>query len=264
LMVRTYPQALPLKARVYSRFMTPLYVAAADRIITVSRFNEREILRYYPRASGKITVIPNGIHLAFAPRHDPEHLRRIREREKIPARYFLYVGSLRKYKNLHRLLKAFSLLPGALRTTVSLVVAARVEPQFSGILQAARDLGLHEEVRFVGHLPPEELAPLYSGAIAFITVSLYESFCYPAVEAMACGTPVIAPDRLALPEITQGAALLVNPLDPTAIREAMERLADDEAMRQRLIEDGLRRARDFTCQAMAEQVAKAHHEVLSR
>lgn len=264
LMVRTYPRALSLKARLYSRLMTPVCVAVADRIITVSRFNEREILRYYPKASGKIIVIPNGIHPAFASQHDPERLRRIREREKIPARYFLYVGSLRKYKNLHRLLKAFSLLPVWLRSTVGLVVAARVEPQFSGILQVARDLGLHEAVRFVGHLPPEDLAPLYSGAIAFITVSLYESFCYPAVEAMACGTPVIAPDHLALPEVTQGAALLVNPLDPTAIREAMERMASDEGLRQRLIEDGLGRAKDFTCQATAEQVAKVYCSVFSR
>ncbi len=264
LLVRTYPQALSLKARVYSRLMTPICVAVADRIITVSRFNEGEILRYYPKASGKVTVIPNGIHPVFASQHDPERLRMIREREKIPVRYFLYVGSLRMYKNLHTLLKAFSLLPGPLRSTVGLVVAARVEPQFSGTLQTARDLGLHEAVKFVGHLPPEELAPLYGGAIAFVTASLCESFCYPAVEAMACGTPVIGPNRLALPEVTQGAALLVNPLDPTAIREAMERMADDDAMRQRLIEAGLRRARDFTCQATAERVAKVYHEVLSR
>ncbi len=263
LMVRTYPRALSLKAWAYSRLMTPICVAAADRIITVSRFNEREILHYYPKASGKITVIPNGIHPTFAPQHDPEPLRKIREREKIPARYFLYVGSLRKYKNLRRLLKAFSLLAGPLRSTVGLVVAARVEPQFSDILQVARNLGLYEAVRFVGHLPPEELALLYSGAIAFITVSLYESFCYPAVEAMACGTPVIAPNHLALPEVTQGAALLIDPLSPEAITDAMERMATDEAMRQLLVEKGLRRAKDFTCRATAEQVAKVLCDVLS-
>lgn len=264
LMVRTYPQALSLKARVYSRLITPVCVAVADRIITVSRFNEREILRYYPGAMGKIAVIPHGIHPSFGPQHDPEVLRRIRERNGIRARYFLFVGSLKKHKNVPRLLQAFALLPERLRSTLTLVIAARMEPQFSGIVQKVQDHGIGGAVKFVGYLPPEELAPLYRGAVAFITVSLYESFCYPVVEAMACGTPVIAPNHLALPEVTQGAALLVNPLDPTAIREAMERVATGEQLRADLIQKGLRRARDFTCQATAGRVAKVYHEVLSR
>jgi glycosyltransferase involved in cell wall biosynthesis len=174
------------------------------------------------------------------------------------------VGSLKKYKNLPRLLKAFALLPERLRSTLALVVAARMEPQFSGIVQTVRDLGIGGAVKFVGYLPPEHLAPLYSGAVAFVTVSLYESFCYPAVEAMACGTPVIAPDHLALPEITQGAALLVNPRDPAAIKGAMERMVTDKGLRQRLIEDGLRRSRDFSCWAATEQVAKVYCSASSR
>ena len=260
---RRLPEAVSFKARVYGHLFFPLALARAERIIAVSRFTAEELLRYYPKTAGRITVIYHGMNPVFTPLRDSEHLRTFREKYEIPPRYFLYVGSPRRYKNLTGLLEAFSLLPRHLQSTLAMVIRAS-GPQLPDLVRRARAFGLQEKVRFIEWLPSEDLVPLYSGALAFVTVSLYESFCYPVVEAMACGTPVIAPNHLALPEITQGAALLVDPHDLQAIKEAMERVATDDSLRGDLVEKGLQRAKDFPWRGASEEVVRVYHEVLSR
>ena len=121
--------------------------------------------------------------------------------------------------------------------------------------------GASQQVRAIGYTSETDKAALLADAIALVFPSLYEGFGFPAVEAMTAGTPVIASNTSSLAEIVGEAGLLVDPLDSSAIAGAMSRLSDNEALRQNLINKGLRRAKRFTWEAAAEQALSAFREL---
>ena len=112
-----------------------------------------------------------------------------------------------------------------------------------------------------GYIGEADKGSLLAGAIALVFPSLYEGFGFPALEAMHCGTPVIASETSSLPELVGEAGLLVNPLDVASIAAAMKRCSDDAALRQLLIKRGIQRAKRFTWGAAAEQVMTAFDEL---
>jgi glycosyltransferase involved in cell wall biosynthesis len=124
-----------------------------------------------------------------------------------------------------------------------------------------RELQLEKEVICTGYLNQEELPDFYSAAEAFVFPSVYEAFGLPTLEAMACGTPVIASNRPAFPEVAGEAALLVDPEDWDAIANAIERVASDARLRQELRLAGLKRAREFSWQATAAQTLAVYQEL---
>jgi glycosyltransferase involved in cell wall biosynthesis len=117
-------------------------------------------------------------------------------------------------------------------------------------------------LRELGYVPDEHMPGLYAGALALAMPSLYEGFGLPCLEAMACGTPVVAADRAALPETTGGAAVLVDPDDPTAFTQALERLVGDSAYRHELAMRSVEHAHPFTWQSTAERTDAAIGELL--
>ncbi|MGE5708429.1 MAG: glycosyltransferase family 4 protein, partial [Bacteroidota bacterium] len=143
--------------------------------------------------------------------------------------FILYVGSTFGYKNLHRLFEAYA------GTELPLVLATRPEKD---LVQKAEQLGIREQVRFLGYVPESDLPLLYNAATLFVYPSVYEGFGLPPLEAMACGTPVIVGDCSSLPEVVGNAALRVDPKDPRALRSAMDRVLGDPALAARLIEQG--------------------------
>src|SRR5919204_6833381 len=124
--------------------------------------------------------------------------------------------------------------------------AACGRPGAEAVLALPRQLGIEREVRFLGHLPTEQVAALYRGALALVYPSLLEGFGLPILEAMACGTPVITANRSSMPEVAGGAAELVDPEDTDALAAAMARLSRDAARREELRRRGLARARQFS------------------
>jgi glycosyltransferase involved in cell wall biosynthesis len=117
-------------------------------------------------------------------------------------------------------------------------------------------------VRFLGHVPQADLPALYSAADVFVFPSLYEGFGLPALEALACGTPVVASNVSALPEVVGDAALQVSPLDVEALADAMERLLRDDRLRADQRERGLRRAAQFSWDKAARQTAEVYRRVV--
>jgi glycosyltransferase involved in cell wall biosynthesis len=133
---------------------------------------------------------------------------------------------------------------------------------YENLFRLVDGLGLRDDVRFVGHLPEDDLAAVYNMADLFVFPSLYEGFGLPPLEAMACGLPVVASRAPALAEVLGGAALLVDALDASALAEASARALQDKRLRSRLRRQGLERAGQFSWQRTARGTIAAYEAAL--
>jgi glycosyltransferase involved in cell wall biosynthesis len=212
-------------AQLYARQMIGRAVRNSRRVLTVSEAVKREIVATFGCAEEHVVVTPNGVAAPFG-----EAGRRAE------GRYFLYVGNDKPHKNVNVLVEAFANVGGA-----SLVLAGGAFERFR-----ARD-----NIIVPGFVGDAELAALYRGAIALVMPSREEGFGLPALEAMASGCAVITSNAAALVEITGDAALHVQP-DARALREAMMRIATDDALRATLVRRGIERSRTFTWKRCAE------------
>jgi glycosyltransferase involved in cell wall biosynthesis len=227
----------------WQRAVMPRIAHRARLVITVSEFSRRELTELLDLDPARIAVVPGGVDERFTPGADPEPARAALGLQRA---YVLTVASKTARKNLA------ALEPAARRLAaggVDLVAAGGDRPQF-------RAEGPCTAVRQLGHVPDEHLPGLYAGAAAFVLPSRYEGFGLTCLEAMAAGTPVVAADRAALPEVCGGAALLVDPADPPAIAEAIDRAMGDERLRAA----GPLRAAAFTWQRAARAVDALLHD----
>jgi glycosyltransferase involved in cell wall biosynthesis len=131
------------------------------------------------------------------------------------------------------------------------------------ILEHAGRLGLGDAIRFTGFVPEEEIPLWYNAADFFVYPSAYEGFGLPPLEALACGTPVVASNRSSLPEVLGDAAVLVDPGDTSAIADGMQRMLEDDSLRSRLSSMGPRRASAFSWRRMAEETLEVYRSVAS-
>jgi glycosyltransferase involved in cell wall biosynthesis len=172
--------------------------------------------------------------------------------------YFLYVGGYDARKNVDALVRAFDRLDG----NRELVIVARQAGAFQDLAASWRALGCADRLRCI-EVPAAHLPAFYRRALVFVNPSLWESFSFQTLEAMACGTPVIASNRTAIPEIAGDAALLVDAANVEALASAMAALEADPSERAAMRERGLRRAGAFSWQATAEQTVQVYRRILA-
>jgi glycosyltransferase involved in cell wall biosynthesis len=220
----------------YHRYYIPLVLQQAVHIVCNSQATAQDIIKFCNISPEKITPIPLG--------YDAEHFRFL----DLPTKnYFLYIGRCDPYKNLHRLIEAFAHLPN--RSNYELWLAGTPDPRYTPQLQAqVEELGLSGQVKFLEYVPFAELPRLINQARALVFPSLWEGFGLPVLEAMACGTPVIASNVSSLPEVVGNAGLLINPDKTGEITEAMKAVAKDPQLRRQLRELSLNRASQFNWQ----------------
>jgi glycosyltransferase involved in cell wall biosynthesis len=223
----------------WTRLAWKVLSKTARAIITVSNFSRARLKFHLGIDDRKLFVIPDGVGKPFGPQSQ-KAIDETLARYRIKPPYFLFVGTLEPRKNLGRLFEAWKEAQTKL-AAYSLVVAGGAGTVFRGKGFTATP----EKTRLLGYVPDEDLPPLYAGAKALIAPSLYEGFCLPALETMACGTPVIASNVASLPEVTDGAAYLVNPMETRQISEAMQAMAENESLANRCRERGLAQAQNF-------------------
>lgn len=246
-----FPALVPARHRWAVRGLLGGALRRAHRVIAVSEATRSEILARYRLRPERVVVVPEAAAAHFVPPSEPV-LAAVRARYGLTRPYVLFVGYLEPKKNVVALLDAVAALRrrGAWGETELVIVGA------TGWGPApaahARALGLEGAVRFVGAAPDADLPALYGGALAFVFPSLWEGFGLPVLEAMASGAPVVASNRGALPEVTGGAALLVDPA-PLPLAGALERLLADPALRERLRAAGLARAAAFSWERTARE-----------
>ncbi len=248
-------------APLYARVMLRLAVKRAARIITVSESTRRDLETWLGAPPERIRVIPNGVGPEFRPHAGGASLDGALAALGVARPYLLFVGNPLPHKNLPRLLDAFAGLPAEVGRLVLAGIPAGAR---AATLEACAARALTARVAVVAPLPGAVMPLLYQGATALACPSLWEGFGLPALEAMACGTPVLAGDRGGLPEVVDGAGLLVDPTNVDALREGLYNLAAHESVRAALRAAGLARARAFSWRQAAEATLATYREALAR
>ncbi len=238
----------------YDRAMTALarlYARGATAIVADSDHSRRAIVARLGLPAERVVVIPVGLGPEFVPAA-PSAAQRTRY--GLGAHYALYVGNFLPHKNLPRLLRAWAALPEPLRAAHRLVLAGGDRAGRPALEALVRALGLDSGVALPGLIADADLPAVYGGAAVLVLPSLEEGFGLPALEAMACGAPVIAARRGALPEVVGDAGVLVDPEDAGALTAALARVLGSDDERAALRRSGLARAAAFTAERTAGRV----------
>ena len=257
-----YPQFLTAESRRYYNQQIEWAVRRADHILADSHATKSDLVSLLDVPLDKVTVV----HLAAAPAFRPlaeAEARGVAAQHGLEPGYILYVGTLEPRKNVPGLLQAYRLLLDAEATAVPLVLVGGKGWLYDEIFERVEVLRLSGHVRFIHDVPDADLPGLYNAAGVLATPSFYEGFGLPALEAMACGTPVVVADRASLPEVVGEAGLLVNPDDPDDIARALARVLTDEPLRTRMQELGLAQSARFTWRRAAQTTLAVYREVTS-
>lgn len=252
-----YPQAQTLHGRLYFRTLLTRGMQTSTQIVTISTHAKSEIgyflgKRYLP----KIAIAPGAVRADFGMNSSQTGKQEVRVRYKLPDSYFFTVATLEPRKNLATLLDAYARLKKQLgKTCPALVIVGRKGWNCDDILRHMATL--EDSVHFLGHVPDGDLIILYQMALCLVFPSLYEGFGLPVVEAMTAGCPVITTTSSSLPEVAGDAALLVDPLDVKELATGMQRVLQEEELRERMIAAGRIQASRFSW----EKTARLQREV---
>lgn len=245
--------------RGYLEAVVPRSVARADHILADSAGTRADLIELYGTRPEKISVLYCGIHEAFQPITDMAAIAAVRQAYGLgSAPFILAVSTLQPRKNYTRLIQALARLN---HPEVRLVIAGGKGWLFEEIFAEVERLHLQARVIFPGFVADADLPALYSAARVLAYPSLYEGFGLPMLEAMACGTPVVASTASCLPEVAGGAAWLVPPTDVEALAQALDQALTDETARGEMIVKGRARAGQFSWASSARQLLKIYREL---
>ena len=244
-------------------------ITPRDWVFCISESTRRDLLAHYPACHpDRTVVIPLAAEDFFHPEADPARLAVVRERYAIPADtpYFLSVSTLEPRKNFESVIRAYTRFVRAdpARSRLVLVggkVRTDTHPIFAALEAEGEDI--RRRVVFTGFVADEDLAALYSGALAFVYLSFYEGFGLPPLEAMQCGVPVIVSNTSSLPEVVGDGGALLAPTDLEGVCAQMLALARDAELRRRQSARALARARQFSWERFETQLLAAYGTALA-
>lgn len=249
-----FPDLYPAAQRRYLMNETAYSCDHAARLIAISESGRQDIHRLYGVSPARIDVITSGTADIFRPL-PAEEVAAFRRRQGLPNSFFLHVGTLQPRKNIPVLLDALSILN---RPEAILVLVGGKGWIYDEIFERVDRLGLRDRVRFEGYANDDDLPLWYNAATALVLPSLYEGFGMPVVEALACGTPVIASNSSSLPEAGGDVALYFDPRDAAALADQMARVLDDPTVRRRSKTEGPQHAARFSWPRAGEQLAAVY------
>lgn len=238
--------------RLYYRAMMTASVKLADRIITVSEYSKKDIVRYLRADPEKVVVIHSGVDPALESVTDTGRLESVCSKYGICADFVLYTGIYKPRKNHEGLLRAFRKFLGS-GERAQLVIAGPMGDGEEKLRALAAELGIADRVVFTGFVDEPDMPALYSAARLYACPSLYEGFGFTVLEAMGCGTPVVCSPETSLPEVAGEGALYADPRNPSEFAQAMRRAFEDEPLRAGLREKGFRNRKRFSWKNAARQ-----------
>lgn len=253
-----YPQFYNFTKRWYKNLLAPRSIDGANKIIAVSQATKQDLIEQYGIPGEKVEVIHNGVADRFKPLELKEAEKERRKRKYGFKRFLLFVGTIEPRKNISGLIEAFSNISKK-EPDLGLIICGKLGWLTRDIV---KKMSSYPNILYLKYVSDEDLVELYNLAEIFIYPSFYEGFGFPPLEALACGTPVIAGRTASLPEVLGEAAWFIDPKDPQQIAGAIEKLLNDQGLCQNMIQKGLKQARTFTWKKTAEATWKLYQETI--
>lgn len=248
-----FPEAHPEKERRYLDWSTKYSANRATIVLADAEATKHDLMTHYHIPEDKIWVVYPGYDESLASVADPEKLTAVRQKYNLPEQYLFFLGTLQPRKNIARLVEAYAQWRSSSgNQDIGLVLGGNPGWLYDESWTAGVD-----GVTLTGYVTDEDVAALYSGALAFVFPSLYEGFGFPVIEAMRCDTSVLCSSTTSLSEIGEDAVLQVDPLDIDSIAEGIRQLVDDENLRRNLVEKGRVQSEKFSWQRAAEITLQA-------
>ncbi len=259
-----YPQfAVPSMVR-YLSTAVPRSVRRASMLLADSEATRQDLTRLLHVPPERVTVVYPGVSPAFQPLPSAIY-EPVRRKYGLTNDFLLFVSTLNPRKNIVRIVEAFaSLIADGQRPALNLVLAGQRGWLYDEIFATIERLQLGERVRMLDFVDDSDLPALYNAAAACVYPSLYEGFGLPALEALACGTPLVTANNSSLTEVGAGAAVLADAEDVASIASGIARVLDDEALRVHFRAAGLERAKQFTWERAAAQVLACYHQLYAQ
>ncbi len=260
-----FPDRFPRLQRLYLTMMSRRSCRRARHIITISESGRQDVHQFFDVPLERITVVYPGVDSVYKPL-PADDVTVFRQAKQLPNRFLLHVGTLQPRKNIPVLLKAFTrvIKDSARSDDLHLILAGGKGWLFDEIFRLVEQLGIQTWVHFTGYVPDDELPLWYNAATAFVFPSVYEGFGMPVVEAMACGTPVIASNASSIPEAAGTAALLFAPQDMDGLVEAITAVIHSPSRQQEMRQAGLRQAARFSWERAGEETAVVYQQTRER
>jgi glycosyltransferase involved in cell wall biosynthesis len=258
-----YPDALSMARRMYLNIWARRSCRKAARIIAISESTAHDLVTLLNVPREKISVAVPGVSSEFHP-IDAAAVADFKQKNGLPDRFLLHVGTLEPRKNLVMLLNAYAALPESTRRAVHLVLAGGKGWDYQGIFAAIESHDLTATVHLPGYVAEETLPLWYNAADALVYPSQFEGWGLPVVEAMACGCPTIVSDVSSLPEAAGDTGKCLPPDDPAAWTAALHDAINNAAWRQQSGQAGMHRAVTFTWAGTASATRQAYQTALNR
>jgi glycosyltransferase involved in cell wall biosynthesis len=257
-----YPEFHARSRRVI--FPTAMRVSSrqADAILTVSESTRNDVIRLLNVDPEKIFTTQLGVDQKFRVILDADAKDRVASHYDLPAKFILYLGTIEPRKNIPQLIRSYASLVES-GTEHQLVLAGKFGWMYEEVLDLVKQLDLEGRIQFTGYIAQEDIPLLFNLASLFVYPTVYEGFGLPVLEAMACGVPVITSDIASLPEIVGEAGLLIQPGDLNALSDAIKKVLGDPAYRDKLIREGLIRAKLFSWERTAQLTKQVYQHVLA-
>jgi glycosyltransferase involved in cell wall biosynthesis len=254
------PDVYTLRMYIWWYLLENVILRSADRLITVSNTLTETLSKHLKYPLAQMRTIYHGVNNKFRRETDLDRLARTRQEYKLPEHFILFVGRLYPEKNFATLARAFARIKDTIPHSV--VVAGEPRYKFDRDLQLIRELGIGDRIVFLNHVPNDTLPMLYNLAACFVLPSIFEACPLVILEAMACGCPIVASKTGAIPELVDGAAILIDPHSVEELSQALLKVTCSPEVRRDLTERELVRAREFTWERAARQTLEVFKELV--
>ena len=258
-----FPKLQSIEEKLYWTRSQKKAVNAADAVLSVSETDKNSLSRVLDVDPQKIFVTHLAVSKEFKKATDRALIKKIRNKYKLPEKYFLFIGSFYLFKNIPNIIRAFAFIKSEMGISHKLVL---VGPKGSGaydVYKTIKKTGLEDEVILTGAIT-ENVPVFYSEADIFLFPTLYDSFGIPVLEAMACGVPTIVSTAGALSEVAGDAALKYDPTDITGIADGIKKLLYDKDLRKKMIRKGYDQVKKFSWERCAKETIAVYNDVYSK
>ena len=244
---------------IYRKLVVPRTLKMSKKVITVSHFEKNRIAEFFGiKGDTRLDAIYNGVSEHFQPATNKEVLKRVKQKYNLPEKYFFFLGNTDPKKNTKGTLKAFSDFLKQTGSIHKLVMLDYDKIELKKLLVEINDTNLINHIVLTGYVINTDLPAIYSQCDVFLYPSLRESFGIPMLEAMSCSVPVITSNTSSMPEVSGGAAHIINPFNPEEITEGLIGIINNETYRKSLCAKGLERSKEFSWKNMAKEYLKLY------